>query len=188
LFERYVFKRRYSEPKLQQMITMLMSSVLSALVQEGYDIGPLLNENDFLGFQGSRNSEELRTTINSRIGLIIDFLESVRQERRYSPLVRKTIAYMEDKYALSLSISDIAEAMGISGSHLSRVFKSEVGKSPLEYLTEYRLEHGKRLLADPTLSLAQISEAIGYNHAYTFIRYFKLYVGMTPGDFRKNQL
>ncbi|MCU6711867.1 AraC family transcriptional regulator [Paenibacillus sp. J5C_2022] len=188
LFDRYVFNSRYSESKLQQMITMLMGSIVSSLAQEGYDVGPILGETDFLHFQDSRNSSQLLVDINARIGLIMNHLDSLRQVQPYSSLVSKTIAFMEQNYANNLSIADIAEAMGISNSHLSRVFKSELGKTPLEYLTEYRLEHGKRLLADSTLSLNQISQAIGYNHAHTFIRYFKLYVGMTPGDFRKTQL
>jgi AraC-like DNA-binding protein len=84
-----------------------------------------------------------------------------------------------------MSISDIAAAIGISSSHLSRIFKMEVGRTPLEYLTEYRLKHSKRLLADGNCSLNKIVEAIGYNDVHTFIRSFKKVEGITPGEYRK---
>ncbi|MCS7460887.1 helix-turn-helix domain-containing protein [Paenibacillus doosanensis] len=185
LFHRYIHNSRYPLPKLQQMLVMLMSHIMSSLAQEGYDIGPLVDEAGLLNLQTSGNSLELQAFISNQLKSVMDYLEAVREQRQISPYIRQALTYIEGKYKENISISDIAAAIGISSGHLSRLFKAEVGKSPLEYLTEYRLEQGKQLLVDSAQSLNQISEAIGYNDVHTFIRFFKKYEGTTPGEYRK---
>ncbi|WP_208414851.1 helix-turn-helix domain-containing protein [Paenibacillus castaneae] len=185
LFEKYIHQNRYSQPKLQQMIVMLMSHMLGSLVQEGYDIGELMDEISLLNLQKYRDSSELQAYIHSTVGLMMDYVHEVRNERSYPPYIREALLYMEQHYGHNISISDVAEVVGISSGHLGRIFKAETGKPPLEYLTEYRLEQGKKLLKDDSRSLQNISEAIGYNDVHTFIRYFKKYEGITPGEYRK---
>jgi two-component system response regulator YesN len=182
LFDEYVQKSSYPYPKLLQMFVMLMSHVLSSLVQEGYDIGPLMDKVDLFHLQNCQNRLELQSLILKQIGYIIDHLEKARnKEETYGVFVQQAIAYMEEHYADNLSISDIATFIGISTSHLSRVFKAEVGKTPLEFLTEFRLGVSKQLLKDKNKPLQQISQLIGYND----VRFFKKVEGMTPGEYRK---
>lgn len=185
LFEKYIHQNRYSQPKLQQMIVMLMSHMLGSLVQEGYDIGELMDEVSLLNLQKYRDSSELQSYIHSTVGLMMDYVHEVRNERSFPPYIREALLYMEQHYERNIAISDVAEVVGISSGHLGRLFKAETGKPPLEYLTEYRLEQGKKLLRDESRSLQNISEAIGYNDVHTFIRFFKKYEGITPGEYRK---
>ncbi|GGD78819.1 AraC family transcriptional regulator [Paenibacillus nasutitermitis] len=185
LFEKYIHQNRYALPKLQQMFVMLMSHMLGSLVQEGYDIGELMDEVSLLNLQKYRDSSELQSYIRSTIGLMMDYVHEVRNERSSPPYIREAMLYMEQHYERNIAISDVAEVVGISSGHLGRLFKAETGKPPLEYLTEYRLQQGKKLLLDASRSLQTISEAIGYNDVHTFIRYFKKYEGITPGEYRK---
>lgn len=186
LFDRYLSSSGSPYPKLLQMIVMLMSHVLGSLVQEGYDIEPLMDQVDLLQLQQCQNQSELRSMLMRQIGQIMDYLETVRKQAEgSSPWVRQAMDYIEAHYANNISISDIASHIGISPSHLSRIFKAEVGKSPLEYLTERRLAMSKTLLKDKSKSLQQISQLIGYNDAHTFIRSFKKAEGTTPGEYRK---
>ncbi|NOU88359.1 helix-turn-helix domain-containing protein [Paenibacillus sp. LMG 31460] len=188
LFEKYIHQNRYSLPKLQQMIVMLMSHTLGSLVQEGYDIGELMDEVSLLNLQKYRDSTDLQSYIHATLDLMMDYVHEVRKERSFPPYIREALMYMEQHYERNIAISDVAEAVGISSGHLGRLFKAETGKAPLEYLTEYRLEQGKRLLGDASKSLQSISEAIGYNDVHTFIRFFKKYEGITPGEYRKKMM
>lgn len=189
LFDKYLTNSEYPYPKLLQMIMMMMSHVLSSLITEGYDIELLMDEIDLLQLQRSQNRHELQQSILSQVGRVIGYLEAVRDRSEgYGAIVKRAIAFMNEHYADNLSISDIADAIGISASHLSRSFKSEVGKSPLEYLTELRIGVGKQLLSDKSLPLQQIIGMIGYNDVHTFIRSFKKAVGTTPGEFRKRRM
>jgi AraC-like DNA-binding protein len=189
LFEQYLIGSGYPYDKLLQTIIMLMSHVLSSLISEGYDIGPLMDEIDLLQLQQCVNRHELQQLIIRQIGRVIGYLESVREKTSgYGAAVKQAIAYMNEHYSDNLSMADVAGAAGISASHLSRCFKAEVGKSPQEYLTELRIGISKQLLADKSLSLQQIIGMIGYNDVHTFIRSFKKVEGTTPGEYRKRRL
>ncbi|GIP33521.1 AraC family transcriptional regulator [Paenibacillus sp. J2TS4] len=186
LFEQYLQSSAAPYPKLLQMIIMLMSHILGSLAQEGYDIEPLLDQVDLLQLQQCQNQRELKMMLLLQIGQIMDYLCMVgKQTEDSNPMVSQALAYIDNHYASNLSIADVASLIGISPSHLSRIFKAEVGKSPIEYLTELRVSASKTLLKDKAKSLQQISESIGYNDANTFIRTFKKAEGMTPGEYRK---
>ena len=65
-------------------------------------------------------------------------------------------------------------------------FGSVVGETPLRYLTRWRIQVAKRLLADPGLGLEQIAERVGYESAAAFSRVFKKTAGVSPGQYRRN--
>ncbi|GIP38003.1 hypothetical protein J31TS4_12830 [Paenibacillus sp. J31TS4] len=188
-FVRYLEKPDYPYPQLQQMILMLMSHVLGSLGQEGYDIGPLMDKVQLLQLQHCHNRKDLQEQLLFQLNQIIAFLEETRtRHNAYSDIVQQAIRFMTSHYAEPLSISDIAASLNISHSHLSRVFKAEVGKSPLDYLTETRLNESKRLLMDKSLPLKEIGMQVGYQDVQTFIRSFKKLEGTTPGEFRKREM
>ena len=115
----------YPYPKLLQMILILMSHVISSLVREGYDIAPLMREIDLLQLQECRNRQELRQLILTQTGRVIDYLESLKERAaNYGAGVRQALLFVEEHFAENISISDIADSIGISASHLSRIFKA----------------------------------------------------------------
>jgi AraC-like DNA-binding protein len=186
LFDDYLDMSSHTYPMLLQMIIMLMSHVLASLVQEGFEIGPLMNEVDLLKLQHCQNRLELRRLILNQIDHVIAYLESSREKAEgYTSSVQQAIEYILQHYSTAISISDIAEAIGISAPHLSRVFKAEVGKTPLEYLTDIRLTVSKQLLKDHNRPLKHIIEMVGYNDVHSYIRLFKKAEGTTPGEYRK---
>ncbi|HEY6158829.1 MAG TPA: AraC family transcriptional regulator [Gemmatimonadales bacterium] len=65
-------------------------------------------------------------------------------------------------------------------------FGTVVGESPLRYLTRWRTQVAKRLLADSGLSLDQIAGRVGYESAAAFSRVFKRTAGVSPGEYRRN--
>ena len=63
--------------------------------------------------------------------------------------------YVQFNYSHDISVDDIAKAVGVSRSHLYRVFMSNVGQSPIDYLTHYRISEACSLLKNSTLSIAE---------------------------------
>ncbi|OAS20626.1 AraC family transcriptional regulator [Paenibacillus oryzisoli] len=186
LFDQYIYKSKYPLEKLQGMIVVLMSSVLNELLKEGYDIGSLNEDVDIFKLNECQNNDELYQFMITHIHRIIAFLETLQDKQVTNLYVAKTIAYMEEHYANPLSITEIAERIGVSSGHLSRTFKAEIGKSMLEYLTEFRIKKSKELLSARSDSLQEIGLAVGYHDVQSFIRFFKKYEGMTPGEYRKS--
>ncbi len=87
-----------------------------------------------------------------------------------------------------LTVSNIAAAVGLSASHLSRLFKSRTGFSPHEFITLRRIDTAKELLLTTTLSVKQIAFHVGYHSEANFITSFSGKTGITPAAFRRNPI
>ncbi|NMA83414.1 MAG: helix-turn-helix transcriptional regulator [Epulopiscium sp.] len=82
------------------------------------------------------------------------------------------------------SVAEIAEQVGLNHIYLNRIFKLSTGKTLSEYLNIYRIEQSKDMLCNTNHSVAEISKLLGYNDVRSYIRFFKKFVGVTPGDYR----
>ena len=78
---------------------------------------------------------------------------------------------------------DIAKAVGVSRSHLYRVFIAAVGQSPIDYLTAYRVDEACALLKNTNLSIAEIAVSVGFFDQFYFSRVFKKVKGMPPSRY-----
>jgi two-component system response regulator YesN len=161
LFESYIYNQSYPRESLHEMIVLLTSAIKNKLLEDGFELDSLRKHISASQIFACSNNHEL-----------------------YEMMVQ----YIQEHYMEPISISDIAGRLGLSSSYLSRFFKSETGKSPLEYLTEYRIDKSKELLQTSEYTLQQISERIGYPDVNSFIRYFKKHEGVTPGKYRNNAI
>lgn len=94
--------------------------------------------------------------------------------------------YIDRQYAdKNLSLSEIADTVNVSENYLCRLFKREFDKSPMQYLTQVRISHAKRLLKNSHLQVKRICDQVGYANPFYFDRLFKRYTGITPTKFRE---
>nr|WP_025775784.1 AraC family transcriptional regulator [Clostridium botulinum] len=89
----------------------------------------------------------------------------------------------EDKLE-TLTIKYIANQLNISTGYLLVNFKSVYNISPKNYLSQLKFNEAKILLGQPTITLSEISERIGYRNVSHFSRQFKLWSGISPYEFR----
>ena len=88
--------------------------------------------------------------------------------------------------AENLSVNGIAEQVGVTPSHLSRYFKHQMGTGVLEYIHQSRVELAKDMLKNsPEVKIRDVAVKSGFCNITTFIRVFKKYEGMTPGQYRE---
>lgn len=102
--------------------------------------------------------------------------------------VREAVAYIEEHYRENLSIPQIAKEVSVNPVYLNKLFKLSTGKTISEYLNYYRIEESKSLLLGPDATVASVSAGLGYNDVRSFIRFFKKFTGVTPKDFRQQNL
>ncbi|MBO9607990.1 MAG: helix-turn-helix domain-containing protein [Paenibacillaceae bacterium] len=107
------------------------------------------------------------------------------QEERSSRHVQEVLAIIERDCGDNVSLSQIAERLGLSPSYLSRSFKEKTGQTFMAYLTAVRIEKSKSLLLGSDLMVKDICERLGYVKVNYFIKLFKECTGTTPGEFRK---
>lgn len=120
----------------------------------------------FMNFERFTGSETVRVNINAQVRL------------------QKMLSYIHENYNGSVTLEDIAGAADISSSEAGRCFNAYMGCSPVDALIRYRLLIARRLLADETLTLQEISDRCGFHSVNYFSRRFRRLYGCTPGRAR----
>jgi AraC-like DNA-binding protein len=106
----------------------------------------------------------------------------------YPNPVATIISYVEQNYFRKISLNELSSITFLSQYYLLRLFKKHTGNTPGEYINNYRLNLGKKLLLEPELNIEQIALSVGfYTHSY-FSKMFKKSTGVTPEQFRKQYL
>lgn len=96
--------------------------------------------------------------------------------------LRPIMEYIQEHLDHSLTLTELAEVVGMSPYYFARRFKQSTGLSPHQYILRERLECAKTLLLqeEPIIELAT---RLGFADQSHFTRSFKQFVGMTPGAF-----
>ena len=89
-------------------------------------------------------------------------------------------------YNTDISLSELSKNLRITSSQLSRLFHREIGISPIEYLTNVRLEHSMQLLTMTNLGINEIATLCGFANGNYFTKVFKKKLGFTPSKYRTN--
>ena len=98
--------------------------------------------------------------------------------------IKEAINFIEQNFQNDISIEEIAEVCGINRSYLGKIFKKSVGKSPQEFLMNYRMVKATELLKLTDLSIADIGKAVSYENQLHFSRAFKTVLGISPRHWR----
>ncbi|MEG2672170.1 MAG: AraC family transcriptional regulator [Ruthenibacterium sp.] len=103
---------------------------------------------------------------------------------RLPKLVADAIVAMRQNYAGLYGVEELSAQMGVSKSHLVRVFSAEMGVPPGQYLTKVRVEAAKSLLRHRAYSLEVVSMLCGFSGANYLCKVFKKETGLTPSAYR----
>ena len=117
--------------------------------------------------------------------------EMVRETKRQDTgnvHVEKAKHYLTDHLTQEIRTDDIAEAVGLSPYHLSRLFKTHTGLTLREYLTRERIEAAKQLLATSDRTIPQIASLLRFCDQSYFTMVFRRQTGQTPGEYRNKYI
>ncbi|SFQ25594.1 AraC family transcriptional regulator [Salibacterium halotolerans] len=92
--------------------------------------------------------------------------------------------YINTHYYEITASEDLSKKMGMSTRYVHSIFKEHYGKTPMQYLTEVRLELVKDMLLETDNDIASICFEVGFESVSTFYRVFKKYVGIPPNQYR----
>ncbi|MEK8213199.1 MULTISPECIES: helix-turn-helix domain-containing protein [unclassified Paenibacillus] len=100
-------------------------------------------------------------------------------------IAEQTESYIRNHYAEALTNGSLADVLHFHYNYLARCMKRVYGLTPMEYLTDYRLEQAKLLLLKTEIPISGIAERTGFESAAYFSRRFARKVGISPLRFRK---
>lgn len=173
---------------------------------DGYDVENMLNNSGFdkvnpLFFDKS-NGEVRDAMLNfifyfskyknneymllSRLYNIFGHMKiQMKKQQAKSIHVERAIDYIYENYSKNISVTDIAEYLGIDRTYLYRLFKEEYDMSPQKYLLNFRLKTAMNKLEGGNMSIADIAYSCGFNDASAFCHQFKKVYKDTPLNYRR---
>ena len=111
-------------------------------------------------------------------------------ETRYHPhapalqKLHAAITHVAKHFLRPIPESEVALLCEMSPSRFCREFKAAYQVTFVEYLANYRMEQAKRLLANPTMPVADVAAAVGFNDPSYFTRVFRRQEGVSPSEYR----
>lgn len=99
--------------------------------------------------------------------------------------LNQAIAYIEAHLTQEISLSSLADAVGVSKFYFCRLFKQSMGVTPHQYVIQQRVERAKQLLQQRQFSIADVALQCGFANQGHLNRHFKRIVGITPFAFLK---
>jgi two-component system response regulator YesN len=129
-----------------------------------------------------RDSVETWETHLAETANVKSMIKSVSKE------VADVLQYIRERYDQNISLKEISDHVQLSPNYMSLLFKKEMGRNLIEYLTNYRLEKAKELLRSTTLKTYEIAETVGVPDSAYFSRIFKKATGVSPLEFRKKRV
>jgi two-component system, response regulator YesN len=129
------------------------------------------------------SKEELEVQfINIITELAVEIQEQIRSE--IDGIIPNVLKYLNSNYFENITLDDAAKSVNLSYHYFSKVFKDEVGKNFVDYLTDLRIEKSMNFLENNRLSIKEVCHKIGYNDPNYYCKIFKKVTGMTPTEYR----
>ncbi|QIL50501.1 AraC family transcriptional regulator [Weissella coleopterorum] len=167
--------------------------------KNGHHVFNSINQNKYLNIiQKTLNLSDASPQSELKLNhLVHEFLIEITQEYpsqkdsknkfKGSNLARKAREYMDEFFETGINVNDVAEALNINRSYLTRVFTNNFGLSPKAWLIGVRINKASEFLQMQDLSIDKISEIVGFNNVSVFSRSFNKMVGESPSQYRKNR-
>ena len=172
---------------LKYHLVVLAALIARFCIRAGMHPGTAYQLSDLYIMQADecRTEKQIRTVHQEMIEGYTKRMQQVRCSRIYSKHIVRIMEYIDEHLHRRILLSEAAEAVGLSESYLSRLFKAELGCTFNEYVNSKKIENAAKLVRFSQYSDAQISSLLAFSSQSYFIKQFRRYIGMTPKEYRK---
>jgi two-component system, response regulator YesN len=163
---------------------LIGNTVIKYLLEKNIDIHDIFHANFDIYYELSTREtiQEIKDWLLDVYLRVKEYYDGVRCSTKKN--LDSIIEYIANNYKRDIGINDISDAVGLSYSHVRKIFKDELGENIMDYINIMRIKDAKLLLINTDLSIKNIAVNLGYNNDQSFTRFFKKYKGMTPGEYR----
>lgn len=131
----------------------------------------------------AKNFDEMLTIWEA---FLMDVMKRMINEQKYSRDICSAIDYIHVHYMEKLTSDRLADELGISAGHFSRIFKQQVGIPFVKYVNQFRIDQAEELLIHTHLKVYEVAEQVGIPDYIYFTQVFKSIKGKAPTELRKN--
>lgn len=179
----YALQPSESYAIISQSYQMLLASIIASIENKGGGVPDLLEYDLFDQLKARETIAEMSDWFIEILFPLFRKIADHNYSRNGKLIAQKARKYVTDNISKDISLAECADLFQVTPSHLSQLFKKEVGVSFLEYVTQCKINEARRLLTQTEQNISQIADAVGYSHR-TFNRIFHRLMKMSPRDYR----
>jgi AraC-like DNA-binding protein len=167
-----------------QIFNQLIGNTIKYLLDSNCNVSMIFgnNYNIYNALSKQETLYDIEQWLNNIYAKIVDYL--VKESSQSKSHFERALEYIHKNFRSEVDLNQVADYAGISYSHLRKIFKDETGENIVNYINSLRINESKQLLCSTDLTLKEISATLGYNNDQSYVRFFKKYEGITPGEFR----
>ncbi len=118
--------------------------------------------------------------------LVVQYLNELRIKKN-SEVINNAINYVLINYMKNITLGEVASAVGLNATYLSRKFKEETGIGFIDYLNQVRIGKAKELLEEGSMPICEVAILSGYSNDTYFSRIFKGMEGISPKQYQRER-
>lgn len=168
------------------IINQIITTTIKSLISNDINLSDIFgdNYNIYKTLYSNKTIDDMEVFLLKFFKKITEYNKTlINLDSRY---VSEVVELIENNYTDSnLDITWVSEKLGISYSHLRKIFSDNLNVNFPDYVNNLRINMAKGLLLDSDLTIRDIALKTGFNNAQSFNRNFKKYEGITPSEYRK---
>ncbi len=114
--------------------------------------------------------------------------ESERAERDGIEVIKQAIAYIDEHISEKITLKELADCANMSEKYFCSFFSKKTGSTPIEFVNHLRIEKACELLKTHKMSVTDAALETGFESLSYFIRRFKKQMGVSPSQYKKQNL
>lgn len=182
LMQKYIHQNDLSHIYIRYVCTALLQILTSR--------GQAFSRDDFdqaaEKIHSFRHFSDIYYLLEEYLQRAVDAMQQNMEASHYA--IDKVKAYIQEHYAESLSLNQLADLVYLSPNYLSNIFAKSTGVNINKYIRHVRMEKASALLSDTNMKISDISGKVGYPNTSYFCKLFQEEFGISPEKFRNTNL
>lgn len=173
---------------IYNVFMQLFDAIVTAMRNNGMAVAHLFNSRENIEFlhNNCKTLKQEFMSLNNIFDQAENYINEHNKNATKKSLAQRMIEYVEDNYNKGVTLSSMAFEFNMTESYLSNQFKEKVGVSFVKYVTKLRIDKAKEMLEhDSDIKISDIADSLDMGNVQSFIRVFKKYEGITPGQYRE---
>jgi len=187
LFEEIKEDKKFSYDYIQMVFKRITDSIVELIISYGKTVKEVFGSKRdiYRELSEKETMEDIQVWLLDICRVITDTINQINMSKT-NKNIENILEYIDNNLQRDISLRDIADWIGLSSGYVSTLFKEYIGKNFVDYLNGKRVERAKQLMKDTRLNIKEVGFRVGFNNIQTFMRTFKKYEGITPGQYREN--
>jgi len=115
------------------------------------------------------------------------YILDIQTSEEWPEPISNAVTFINNNYHTHITLDDIVDASGLSKYHFTRVFNKTINLTPIQYLTNIRINKSIDLLKNKYLTIDEIAYNVGFSNGNYFAKVFRSYLEISPSEYRNTK-